>query len=74
MGNWMSMTRSWIRAKASLPVKEELGGGEIIAVVVVIAIVIVLGVLFQEQITTLFGTLWEKVTGASDGIQQSVSI
>lgn len=47
--------------------REEKGGSEIIALIVIIAIVIALAFAFREQIGEVFAKLWEMVKNSAEG-------
>lgn len=55
--------------------REEKGGSEIIALVVIIGIVITLAFVFRKQIGDLFASLWNSmVKGGAEGSNQKPSI
>ena len=64
----LSMMKSWLACKLGIARKEQMGGGEIVAVVAVIAIVVVLAVAFNNQITLLFNNLWSNIT--TSGVEE----
>lgn len=68
MIQYLRCTRDYMRAKMGLAIREEVGGGEIVAVVLIIVAVIALGILFSGQLNELFNDLWEKVTGTASSV------
>ncbi|MBQ7432162.1 MAG: hypothetical protein IJV50_01640 [Lachnospiraceae bacterium] len=44
--------------------KEQAGGAEIVATIVILGIVLVIALAFKTQLQSLVKTLWEQVTGA----------
>ncbi len=49
---------------------KERGGSEIVATIVLIAIVVLLAVLFKEQIAKLVNTMWESINTKATGVVQ----
>lgn len=73
MIQYLRCTRDYMRAKMGLAIREEVGGGEIVAIVLIIVAVIALGILFSDQLNKLFNSLWGKVTGAAGNVQTQMS-
>lgn len=48
--------------------RKERGGSEIIATIVLIAIVVLLAVLFKDQIGTLVTNMWKDINTNSQGL------
>lgn len=48
--------------------KKERGGSEIVATIVLIAIVVLLAVLFKEQIAKLVNTMWDSINTKADAV------
>lgn len=52
-------------------VKNDESGMEIIAVVLILVVVIALAVIFKDNITKIFNTLWSKIADALNGSSNS---
>lgn len=48
--------------------KQEKGGSEIVAVIVLIAVVMLLAVLFKEQLANLVTTIWNSINANAGGV------
>ena len=53
--------------------REEKGGAEIIATIILVAIVVLLALFFREQIGNLVSSIWGGITGQSEQITTSFS-
>ena len=59
------------KAKCNRLVKEEKGGSEIIATIILVAVVVLLALFFREQIGSLISNIWNSITGAEGEITES---
>lgn len=48
--------------------KQEKGGSEIVAVIVLIAVVMLLAVLFKEQLGNLVENIWNSINSNANGV------
>ncbi len=53
--------------------KEEKGGAEIVATIVLVAIVVLLAVAFKEQLGTLVQDVWAGVNANADKLSETFS-
>ena len=67
----MKLLRGYFRAKGLLEdfAKEERGGAEIIAIILIIAVVIGLAALFRDEIKEVVTNLMERIKGEAGGFQ-----
>jgi flagellin-like protein len=56
-------TKDALLQRAKSAIREERGGAEIIAVIILVAIVVLLAVLFRTQIGTLVKNIWTSISG-----------
>jgi len=52
--------------------KEQEGGAEIIATLIIIAVVLVLAIAFRDNISELVKSLWNGMLGIGDGAEPSI--
>lgn len=57
-----------IREKRDAFLKEERGGAEILAVIILVAIVVLLAVFFREQLGELVSEIWNSISGKTEKI------
>ena len=67
----MKLLRGYFRAKGLLEdfAKEERGGAEIIAIILIIVVVIGLAALFRDEIKEVVTNLMERIKGEAGGFQ-----
>ena len=67
----MKLLRGYFRAKGLLEdfAKEERGGAEIIAIILIIVVVIGLAALFRDGIKEVVTNLMERIKGEAGGFQ-----
>ena len=67
----MTLLRGYFRAKGLLEdfAKEERGGAEIIAIILIIVVVIGLAALFRDEIKEVVTNLMERIKGEAGGFQ-----
>lgn len=56
------------KAKMKQMLTEEVGGTEIIAVVIILVVVIALGIVFKDNIISIVNNIWSKVFGQDSGV------
>lgn len=52
--------------------KEQAGGAEVIATLIIIAVVLVLALAFRDNISTLVKSLWDNMTDIGEGTEPSI--
>lgn len=52
--------------------KEQAGGAEIIATLIIIAVVLVLAIAFRDNISALVKSLWNGMLGIGNGTEPSI--
>ena len=60
-----------ISAKARKFLKDEKGGAEIIATIILVAVVVLLALFFREQIGALVTNIWSSISGKEGEITES---
>lgn len=65
-------TKTFFAVQKGRLLNEEVGGSEIIAVIVLVAVAVALGLLFKEQIGTFAGNLLKSITGNEGAIESSI--
>ncbi|MDR0672030.1 MAG: hypothetical protein LBF64_06920 [Oscillospiraceae bacterium] len=75
-GVWMkaASAKGALIQRAKHSIREERGGAEIVAVIILVAIVVLLAVVFRAQLGALVQKIWSSITGKAEVITKDFEL